>query len=195
MYLVNAGLIQEGEQRAAEGRGRALVVDHGHLDAHGVAAHAQADEWDLDDGQEELEAQWAGTTEERRREGVNFRHRRQSSARLTVWGCAPTLASSSCASWSWPSGRQCFSTWAAGVGLAPSSRLKAEWEKHRGCFYHYLKGFSVGRLHMFYIMTWKTDDPTTRYYNPLWHHKCLVCRSYWGYWTYLQECFLNHFLN
>lgn len=48
----------------AEGRGGALVVDHGHLDAHGVATHAQADERDLDDGQQELEAQRA-----KRREG------------------------------------------------------------------------------------------------------------------------------
>lgn len=123
-YLVNVGLIQEGEQRAAEGRGRALVVDHGHLDAYGVAAHAQADERDLDDGQEELEAQGAGTTEEMRTDGVHFRHQRQSSAQITERGCAPTRASSSCAPWSWPSGRRCFSTWAAGVGLAPSSRLK-----------------------------------------------------------------------
>lgn len=59
VYLLYAGLVQEGEQRAAEGRGGALVVDHGHLDAHRVATHAQADERDLDDGQQELEAQRA----------------------------------------------------------------------------------------------------------------------------------------
>lgn len=59
VYLLYAGLVQEGEQRVAEGRGGALVVDHGHLDAHGVATHAQADERDLDDGQQELEAQRA----------------------------------------------------------------------------------------------------------------------------------------
>lgn len=44
------------------------------------------------------------------------------------WRWSPTLASSSCAHRSWPSGRRCSSTWATGAGLAPSSRLKPERE-------------------------------------------------------------------
>lgn len=72
----------------AEGRGGALVVDHGHLDAHGVATHAQADERDLDDGQQELEAQRAkrreGAGEGGRAAGVSGGRQRRSSALLTV---------------------------------------------------------------------------------------------------------------
>lgn len=74
LYLAYVRLIQKGEQRAAEGRRRGLVVDHSHLDANGVATHAQADECDLDDGQEELEAQGAETTERRRKGAVSSRH-------------------------------------------------------------------------------------------------------------------------
>lgn len=63
-YLVDAGVVQEGEQRVAVGAGGGLVVHHGHLDAPRVPAHAQTDERGLDDGQQELEAQRAARTRE-----------------------------------------------------------------------------------------------------------------------------------
>lgn len=64
-YLGHAGVVQEGEQRLAVSSGRGLVVDHGHLDPPRVSSHTQADQGDLDDGQQELETQRAANTRSR----------------------------------------------------------------------------------------------------------------------------------
>lgn len=62
---MHAGVVQEGQQRCAVAVGCCLVVHHGHLDPSRVSPHTQTDQRDLDDGQQELETQGAGETEEK----------------------------------------------------------------------------------------------------------------------------------
>lgn len=64
-HLLHAGVVQEREQRSAVAVGGRLVVHHGHLDPSWVSAHTQADQGDLDDGQQELETQGAAEGEEK----------------------------------------------------------------------------------------------------------------------------------
>lgn len=61
---MHTGVVQEGEQRLAVRGGGGLVVHYGNLDPLWISSDTQADERDLDDGQQELEAQRAADAEE-----------------------------------------------------------------------------------------------------------------------------------
>lgn len=54
-YLLHAGVVYEGEQRAAVWIGRRFIIDHSDLDALGISPNTQTDQGDLDDWQQKLE--------------------------------------------------------------------------------------------------------------------------------------------
>lgn len=54
---MDAGVVEEREESAAEGVRAGLVIDHSHLDAFRIAADTQTHQTDLNHGQQELKAQ------------------------------------------------------------------------------------------------------------------------------------------
>lgn len=63
-YLMHAGVVQEGEQSSAVRSGGGLIIHHSNLDSPWISSNTQTDQRDLDDGQQELETQRAGSPQE-----------------------------------------------------------------------------------------------------------------------------------